>query len=307
MLNRKIFPVFTFYFLLLSFITFQKSYSQTDTSLKVLIVIAHPDDESGMAATIYKISHDLHGKVDLALITNGEGGYKYSTLANAYYNLDLTNPAVGRKYLPTIRKQELMNAGKIIGVQTYFFFDQIDDKYDLNVHDPLDTVWDTSWVMHRLSQIMTTTKYNYVFCLLPVPGTHAGHKAATILALKSIASLPASQRPIALGVSDSSLSDTSHTRFNMLAGFPITKIKPGIPQFVFDRTVKFGYKNALSYKIIVNWEIAEHKSQGTMQMYMNQGDYEKFWYFDLNNSSGIASTQQLFERLKIIPYTKINY
>ena len=38
--------------------------------------------------------------------------------------------------------------------------------------------------------------------------------------------------------------------------------------YFFDKSIKFGYKNALSYKIIVNWEIAEHKSQGTMQLAM---------------------------------------
>src|SRR5579862_5655319 len=91
--------------------------AQTDTGIKVLIVVAHPDDESAFCATIYKITHDLHGKVDFALITNGEGGYKYSTLAEDYYGKELTEPAVGRQYLPTIRKQELMNAGKILGVR----------------------------------------------------------------------------------------------------------------------------------------------------------------------------------------------
>ena len=33
-----------------------------------------------------------------------------------------------------------------------------------------------------------------------------------------------------------------------------------------DRTVKFGFRNALDYQIIVNWVIAAHKSQGAYQM-----------------------------------------
>ena len=49
----------------------------------------------------------MKGSVDLALITNGEGGYKYSTLAEDIYGLELTDEEVGRKYLPDIRKKEL--------------------------------------------------------------------------------------------------------------------------------------------------------------------------------------------------------
>lgn len=42
--------------------------------------MAHPDDESFCTGTVYKLTHDYNAKVDLACITNGEGGYKYSTL-----------------------------------------------------------------------------------------------------------------------------------------------------------------------------------------------------------------------------------
>ena len=43
-----------------------------------------------------------------------------------------------------------------------------------------------------------------------------------------------------------------------------------LPQvFVTDRTVKFGFQDALDYQIIVNWVIAAHKSQGAYQMGMN--------------------------------------
>lgn len=280
--------------------------AQTDTSLKVLVVIAHPDDESGFCATIYKITHDLHGKVDIALITNGEGGYKYSTLAEAYYGKELTDPAIGRQYLPTIRKQELMNAGKILSVRNYFFLDQKDDKYGLNVKDPLDTVWDVELVKHRLTQIMTNTKYDYIFCLLPIPQTHAHHKASTILALDVVKTLPLAQRPIVLGVTDANKNDTAKITFSELDGYPETKINPNAPIFTFDRSVKFGYHNALSYKIIAYWEIAEHKSQGTM-FSGNIPDYENFWYFDENDPKDISKTQNLFDRLKIIPYPVKTY
>ncbi|MFI5140382.1 MAG: PIG-L family deacetylase, partial [Sphingobacteriales bacterium] len=219
-----------------------------DTTLKVLIVIAHPDDESGFSGTIYKITHDLKGQVDIALITNGEGGFKYSTLAEAYYGMELTDEKTGRKYLPAIRKQELMNAGKILGVRNYFMMDQMDNKYTTNEKDPLDTTWDVELVKRTLNQIMTRTRYDFVFTLLPVPGTHGGHKAATICALETVKNLKSDFKPIVLGGSMSSKKDTVKTSFSELSGYPVTKIKPGIPLFTFDRTVKFGFKNMLDYK-----------------------------------------------------------
>src|SRR5689334_2957456 len=139
---------------------------------RVLIVNAHPDDEIACSATVYKITHELKGIVDMAVITNGEGGYKYSTLAEAYYNLELTDEKVGRENLPRIRKQELMNAGKIIGIRKFFFLDQWDRKYTTDEHDPLDTAWDVGLIMVQLRRIMMNEKYDYVFCLLPLPETH---------------------------------------------------------------------------------------------------------------------------------------
>src|SRR6266513_5463315 len=63
---------------------------------RVLIVVAHPDDESCFAATVYEIAHNLGGTVDQLVITNGEGGYRYSLLAESYYGVKLTDEAVGR-------------------------------------------------------------------------------------------------------------------------------------------------------------------------------------------------------------------
>src|ERR1700761_744470 len=70
----------------------------------VLVVMAHPDDESTFSASLYKITKEQHGTVDLFIITNGEAGYKYCTLAENYYHLELTDEKVGRSNLPHIRK-----------------------------------------------------------------------------------------------------------------------------------------------------------------------------------------------------------
>ena len=272
------------------------------TPPRVLIVIAHPDDETTFAATIYKITKELDGTADLFLITNGEGGYKYSTLAEAYYNKQLTDEKTGREFLPQIRKQELQNAGKIIGIRNFYFMDQTDAHYGLDEREPLDTSWHVSWVQQRLTKVLKNGSYDFVFCLLPVPGTHGGHKAASMLALRCVRDLKSDKKPVVLGASVAKKTDTLVTSFGQLKNYRETKTMADTPMFVMDRTVKFGYKSALDYRIIVNWEIAEHKSQGTMQLAMNSGELEQFWYFDLNGKEGLEKTRSLFERLKIVPY-----
>lgn len=297
---------YSFFIFCLLFI-FSKTEADEPTPYKILIVTAHPDDETAFAATVYKVTKELHGIADQCVITNGEGGYKYSTLSESYYGLELTDEKVGRENLPHIRKQELMNAGKIIGIRNIYFLDQKDAHYGLDEHEPLDTTWNVSWVSTRLKEIMTQTKYDYVFCLLPTPETHAHHKAATMLAIKAIQSLPKEQRPVILGVTVATKSDTAHYQFHQLKDYNFTQVEGDAPFFFFDRSVKFGYKDALSYKVIVNWEIAEHKSQGTMQLAMNQGDLEQFWYFSINGFAHVESCNQFFESLKKIPYLPKTY
>ena len=297
----------TLFFLLLSAVCSSQLIAQQPTGPRVLVVVAHPDDETAAAATIYKITHDLNAVVDQCVITNGEGGYKYSTLAEAYYGLELTDEAVGRANLPRIRKQELMNAGKIIGTHNIYFLDQKDAHYGLDEHEPLDTSWDVPWINTRLKAILNENHYDYVFCLLPVPSTHGGHKAATLLALRAVKEMPLSKRPIVLGMSGSSKKDTANTTFEQLKDYAESKVMGHTAMFSFDKTTPFGYKNQLTYKIIVNWEIAEHKSQGTMQLYMNGGDYENFWYFAVSPPDGMIKCKALFEELKKIPYKPKEY
>jgi LmbE family N-acetylglucosaminyl deacetylase len=291
------------------FFCIKNTFSQSldSSKIKVLIVIAHPDDETGCAATVYKLTHDYKAKVDLVCITNGEGGYKYSTLGNEFYGLELTNPEIGRQYLPAIRKRELMSAGKILGIRNFFFLDQLDEKYGLNPKAPLDTFWNINIVKTRLTEIMTKETYDFVFCLLPIPSTHAHHKAASIMALRTIKDLPENKKPIILGMDMKIANDTSKQNFTELANYPETKLKANLQVFQFDRNQKFGYKNVLDYHIIANWEIAEHKSQGTMQLAMAKGDLELFHYFDINSEKGIAKANELFSLLKINHYPTLKY
>lgn len=262
---------------------------------KALVITAHPDDETCFAVSMYKIAKELGGIVDLAVITNGEAGYKYSTLANDLYNLNLTDESVGREHLPAIRKRELMAGGKYAGIRNYYFFDQKDTHYTLDADTVLRMVWDVEWVKKRLRTLMEREHYDIVFTLLPTPETHGHHKAATIIALEVAKSLTAPAKPAVLGCSGATKSDTIPT-FGGLKDYPVTKCGFATPMVTLDKTQKFGYNDRLNYTIITSWMVAEHKSQGAMHL-GNRSELEQFWFFDVNDSAALPAVKNIFERM----------
>jgi N-acetylglucosamine malate deacetylase 2 len=264
----------------------------------VLVVTAHPDDEGACAATIYKIVHELGGNADLAVITNGEAGYKYSTLASKIYGLDLTEEETGRKELPNIRKRELMAGGRWIGLRNYYFFDQQDTHYTLEADSVLNVVWDVPWVKKKLAKIISKGKYDLVFAMIPTEDTHGHHKAAGMIVLETVSELSTLgvETPVVLGMAGSRW-DTSKP-YKQYRDVALTAIQPSAPVFQVDLLKKFGYNNKLDYRIVVNWLIAEHKSQGTMQTYMNMGNKETFIYFKMNGDDRIESVKKIFADLQ---------
>lgn len=266
---------------------------------KVLLVTAHPDDDALYSATVFKTSHLLNGIVDLAIMTNGEGGYKYSTLGDYIYDRQLDKEEVGRAYLPGIRKRELMAGGKIVGLRNYFFFDQVDDEYSEDISKPMNS-WDTKWIKQRLQKILEEGDYDFVFTMMPSKGTHAHHKASAILALEAIHNLPKGQHPVVLATDIAGSVDDS-TDYKQLEGYPISKLKEGQSPLLFDRTQTFGYNDRLNYKIIANWVIAEHKSQGTMQLLMGRGNVEQYWPYAMNSDEQIAKAGAFFKAVNEAP------
>lgn len=267
--------------------------------VRVLIVVAHPDDESCFAATVYEITHNLSGTVDQLVITNGEGGYRYSLLAEPFYALALTNEAVGRAALPEIRKRELMEAGHILGIANHFFLDERDVRYTQDIDEVLGEHWNAPVVLAEVERRLAAGSYDFVFTLFPSPETHGGHKAATITALDAVRQL-AGSKPVVLGCQTALSGDARQPSWT---GFQSAKHPFSVLPEVYttDRSVKFGFKNALDYQIIVNWVIAAHKSQGQFQTGMNRADREDFVILESGAAEKAAeeaaSTKALFHAL----------
>ena len=271
---------------------------------RILAVVAHPDDEILFAGTLYKTSVLLNGVCDVALITNGEGGYKYSTLSELIYREPLTEEPVGRRLLPDIRRKEFLSGCSIMRVRKAFLLNQKDHRYTQDVHEVLDQasqVWDLDFVTASLLKILHKEHYDFVFTLTPTEGTHGHHKASAVMALRAVNELNPEERPVVLcarGAAKEPDESNPSKPYTGLEGFPITRIPVGAEPFVFDRTQPFGFNDRLNLKIIANWAIAEHKSQGTMQLGMNRGDLEHYFAYASNQPGAPEKAAELFRLLE---------
>jgi N-acetylglucosamine malate deacetylase 2 len=264
---------------------------------RVLIVTAHPDDETMFPATIFKITRELKGSVDLALITDGSGGYN-GLVASTYYGKNLTDSATGRDALPLLRKKELLCSGEVMGIRNFYFFDQLDDFYQIDPKPFFEGKrWDMAFCEKKLKAILEAGNYDYVICLVPSAEQHAHHKTASILAIRAVQKLNLPKKPIILG--GKALTKNYTFKFESLPDYPETKISTNAPVFYFDRSFGFGEDNKHSYMIVADWVKACHKSQsGDMNSSMHKGDLETFWYFAINPEKSIDQTAMFFEKIR---------
>lgn len=265
---------------------------------KVLVVTAHPDDETGFSVSLFKITHELKGIVDMAVMTDGGGGFADSQLGALYYGLNLTDSLVARTHLPLIRKQEILDAAKIMGLRNIYFMEQPDDWYTL---DPKPYIsgknWDIPFIEKRLDLILAERQYDFVITMLPHAGQHGHHKTAVLMALRAVQRFRGPHKPIIIAGSPLSANATP-IEFSMLEGFPETKIKANSPTFTLNRAFRFKENDKVSYKIVADWVIAAYKSQGAIQENgIHKTDFEVYRYFDINDSKGISQVQNLFQQL----------
>lgn len=234
---------------------------------KLLIVVAHPDDEYAFAATTYRLVHELGWTADQVVITNGEAGYRYSALAEAVYGKKLANERDGRANLPVIRKEETLSAGKILGIAHHYFLDQKDLGFATVAAQADSSNWDRALVSDFLHGLLAREHYDAVFTLLPTAQTHGHHRAAAELAQEAVARLPKGERPLLFGAEPGSRGAAPRFAGRERA-------------LAVDRTASLGYHDALNYQVVVNWVISEHKSQGLFQMDCGKHELEQFWLLD---------------------------
>ncbi len=277
---------------------------------RVLCVVAHPDDEIAFAGTLYKTTTHLDGVCDVVVITNGEGGFKYSTLSEPVYGLELTEEEIGRRELPAIRRRELIEGCRILRVHDVRFLGQRDHRYTQDVGEILGEdaeVWDVPFVLESLDCVLRRGDYDLVLTLTPTPETHGHHQAATILALEAVLALDPGERPPTLCVRTAAGDEPAPSDFSGLGGYPVTRIAESVDPFVFDRAQALGYRGRLSYRILANWAIAEHKSQGTMQLLTDGVDREHYFLFERTRPASLDELRRFFAALAEPQYPPKTY
>jgi len=259
---------------------------------KLLIVVAHPDDEYMFAATTYRLVRELGWVADQVVITNGEAGYRYAALAETVYGTKLVQEDDGRAHLPAIRKEEVLRAGKILGLRRHYFLDQRDSGFTTNAAEADASNWDRTRISHFLKGVLAHEHYDAILTLLPTRETHGHHRAATILVLEAVAAMKDDERPLVFGAEADSGEEGTRT-FAGLPSAPLTVTTGDEPAIVFDRNSSFGYRNALNYQIVVNWVIAEHKSQGLFQTDAGKHEFERLWLFQVSGKDARARSEHL--------------
>jgi LmbE family N-acetylglucosaminyl deacetylase len=150
----------------------QETPNQQLMKIDLLVVTAHPDDESMMAATLARYA-DQGKRVALVSCTRGEGG----------------GNSTGKERgvaLGTVREAELRAAIGIVGVRYLYFLDQADFGYTESVRATL-AKWGHEESLRRLVRLVRILRPDVVCTMDPSPvgGQHGHHQAAGRLATEA--------------------------------------------------------------------------------------------------------------------------
>lgn len=138
-------------------------------------IFAHPDDETGLAATLAYYALGRTSVVANVYCTRGEGGG----------NMVGTQ---GGAALGALREAELRDCLAILGVRYCYFLDQLDWAYTESVSATLRK-WGREQTLERLVRLVRALRPEVIVTMnpAPTPGQHGHHQAAGVLATEAFA------------------------------------------------------------------------------------------------------------------------
>lgn len=141
----------------------------------IMGVFAHPDDETGMAATLAYYALGKTSVVANIYCTRGEGGG----------NMVGTQSSAA---LGALREAELRDCLSILGVRYCYFLDKLDWAYTESVAATLEK-WDKESTLEKLVRFIRTLRPEIIVTMnpAPTPGQHGHHQAAGVLATEAFA------------------------------------------------------------------------------------------------------------------------
>lgn len=272
----------------------QESSAFPARPIRALLVVAHPDDEYYCAASIFRLTRELNATVDQLTVTNGEGGFRFSHLAEQFYGLCLTNQEAARDCLPAIRRREALAASRILGIRKHHFLEQHDERNEDESH-LLEGAWNRELIQSTLRALLSRDRYDVILTLLPTKETHPHHRLVTQLVLDVVAEQPLQSAPLVLGAEPG--ASVGPMDFHLRESDTLISDYRLVPDVVFDRHTSVGAERHASYDVVVNWVIAEHKSQGLFQHEVGRHQFECFWLLNRNVAGAARRLQQLREHL----------
>lgn len=145
------------------------------TEQRILVVLPHPDDEAfGASGTLARYIHE-GAQVTYACLTLGEMGR----------NMGFP-PFANRVTLPNIRKKELEESCKAIGIQ---------DVRLLGFHDKTIEFEDQELLDARIHALIDEIKPSLVITFYPGHSVHPDHDATGAAVIRTIGKLPKDERP----------------------------------------------------------------------------------------------------------------
>lgn len=143
---------------------------------KIVVILPHPDDEAfGMSGTLAKLIEE-GAHVTYACLTLGEMG---RNMGNP--------PFASRITLPAIRKEELIESCRVIGIQDLRLLGYHDKTIEFEDQDKLDK---------ELEGIITEIQPSLVFTFYPGYSVHPDHDATGAAVVRAISRLPQDKRPV---------------------------------------------------------------------------------------------------------------
>lgn len=142
---------------------------------RILVVLPHPDDEAfGLSGTLAKFI-DEGAHVTYACLTLGEMGR------------GLGNPLLANRItLPEMRKQELIQSCKAIGIQDLRLLGFLDKTIEFEPKPYIDSI---------IQNIYTEVQPTLVMTFWPGFSVHPDHDATGASVIRVLESLPAEKRP----------------------------------------------------------------------------------------------------------------
>ncbi|MEF3304617.1 bacillithiol biosynthesis deacetylase BshB2 [Paenibacillus sp. GYB003] len=146
-----------------------------DRQRRLLVVLPHPDDETGSSGTIAKFIRE-GAPVTYLCLTLGEMGRNMGV-----------PPFANRMTLPSVRKRELEESCRAIGIT------------DLRLggyHDKTIEFEDREALIRRLSDLIDEVRPSHLLTFYPGYSVHPDHDACGAAVIGAVKRIPDSERPV---------------------------------------------------------------------------------------------------------------